>query len=122
MHLPLSCILALDLKGSERLPALETEPLGSRCDQSAKRAHPLRSHLLDLGFDGCPDLPQHISDRSHPSTELTAERAWDLFHQCTFFILPTPNHDRTEWGILSQIAHEVRKIRKRLGEIGESMW
>lgn len=41
VYLPLSCILALDLKGSERFAALETKLLGARGDQPTKWAHPL---------------------------------------------------------------------------------
>ena len=67
--LSLRCILRLSGNASERFPAFQTEPLGSRCDQSAKRAHPLGSNLLSLWFEYAEQLSKEV----HHGNQMSAE-------------------------------------------------
>jgi hypothetical protein len=79
----LSRILPLCGHAPERFSTLETEPLASWSDQSAKRTHPLGTDLLSLRSNCLPQLPETVSNGDDPSAELIAERSLDGFHRFT---------------------------------------
>jgi hypothetical protein len=79
-------ILALDMKGSERFAAFQTNPIGSGRDQPTEWTHSLGSNLLRRRRDYRPELLEHIRDGGQSSAESIVERASDGLHRFTFFI------------------------------------
>lgn len=70
----------------ERLAAFQAARLAARCDQSAKRAHPLRSRCSVIRLERRKQLGEPICHESKPSTQAIAEPTNIGFHRSTFTV------------------------------------